>query len=443
MKVYAKNCFDRFGDDLTELILQYLTFEDKVRLECVSKQWRRLVFNKQFEIIITPFDKYKNSIKVFADRTQLNEQYLESVLKKCPNIKRVYLDLTVNTSVLSLIGRYCQRIKLLKYKYSRDDNALDFFRINGHKLEDLYLYKQYNPYRYEDSIEQNNKMIKSYLKYCPNLKIINYPIEVLIIADKEYLQKLESIKALEIRSNEVNKLKILSDKYSKTMKTLNIKLNDLTEEELKTCIKCIARFENLKELRLELGLSDITQPIDDCLSLIGQKCNKLLKFSYTSFIKESVQFVKVFSQFKAIKNLNISLPFNTVLKENIESLKHCKQLIKLDICNPELTEDFFTNIEIFVPKLRFLRIHTRKPFSDSFINYFHSMKFIQNIKLEVYNENKSELGHKFGYFDKSVSEVMLSPNGMNVKHITHNCGLIIDDVINDSYNYIYSDSDSE
>ena len=31
---------DRFGDDLTELILQYLTFEDKVRLECVSKQWR-------------------------------------------------------------------------------------------------------------------------------------------------------------------------------------------------------------------------------------------------------------------------------------------------------------------------------------------------------------------------------------------------------------------
>ena len=40
MKVYAKNSFDRLGDDLTELILQYLTFEDKVRLECVSKQWK-------------------------------------------------------------------------------------------------------------------------------------------------------------------------------------------------------------------------------------------------------------------------------------------------------------------------------------------------------------------------------------------------------------------
>ena len=50
---YPKNCFDRFGDDLTELIVSYLWFEDKVRLECVSKQWRRLVFNKQFELNIT------------------------------------------------------------------------------------------------------------------------------------------------------------------------------------------------------------------------------------------------------------------------------------------------------------------------------------------------------------------------------------------------------
>ena len=50
MKVYANNSFDRFGDDLTELIVSYLWFEDKVRLECVSKQWRRLIYNKQFVI---------------------------------------------------------------------------------------------------------------------------------------------------------------------------------------------------------------------------------------------------------------------------------------------------------------------------------------------------------------------------------------------------------
>ena len=66
MKVNAKNSFDRLGDDLTELILQYLTFEDKVRLECVSKQWRRLVFNKQFVIEFGYYYSYM-TIHEFTD----------------------------------------------------------------------------------------------------------------------------------------------------------------------------------------------------------------------------------------------------------------------------------------------------------------------------------------------------------------------------------------
>ena len=52
MKVYAKNSMDRFGDDLTEEVIQYLKFKDKIRLECVSKQWKRCVFQRQFGIEI-------------------------------------------------------------------------------------------------------------------------------------------------------------------------------------------------------------------------------------------------------------------------------------------------------------------------------------------------------------------------------------------------------
>ena len=123
MNVYLKNSFDRLGDDLTELILQYLTFEDKVRLECVSKQWRRLVFNKQFviEILGSESINYINSnncgqqlvsylgsiskekhnslnklMIVRANRLldirKLNIEAFESVLKKCPNIKKVILE---------------------------------------------------------------------------------------------------------------------------------------------------------------------------------------------------------------------------------------------------------------------------------------------------------------------------------------------------------------
>ena len=57
---YRKDSFDRFGDDLTELILSFLWFEDKIRLECVSKQWKRCVFQKQFVIELNFFRHLKS-----------------------------------------------------------------------------------------------------------------------------------------------------------------------------------------------------------------------------------------------------------------------------------------------------------------------------------------------------------------------------------------------
>ncbi len=44
----SKNSFnDRIDDDLCQLLLSYLSIEDKIRFECVSKQWKELVYNKQ------------------------------------------------------------------------------------------------------------------------------------------------------------------------------------------------------------------------------------------------------------------------------------------------------------------------------------------------------------------------------------------------------------
>ena len=50
------------------------------------------------------------------------------------------------------------------------------------------------------------------------------------------------------------------------------------------------------------------------------------------------------------------------------------------------------------------------------------MKNIKNVEFIKYSDKNHY--KKYWYFGKSLSEVMLSPNGMNVKHITHNCALI-------------------
>ena len=311
-------------------------------------------------------------------------------MKKCPNITKVKLWITVNNSVLSLIGRYCHRIKSLTYQLYTEDRSLSFFQQYGHKLEELYLYS-------------NNEIIEQYLRHCPNLKNVfirdksfRFP------EDKEFLPKLVQIKSVILTLNlskDLTSIKILSDKYSKTLKTLNVTLRELTTDQLKTHIDCISRFENLQSLTLKFCHLLPNEPIDDYLILIGQKCNKLLKLdlSINCLTPKTDRLFDALSEFKTIKKLKLYfLQIEEQINGSVECFKHCKQLNELDIQYNALREDFFINIEKFVPKLRTLKIETYQQFSDSFQRPFHSMKSIQSVELL----DKNKLEKKFWYFRK-------------------------------------------
>ncbi len=45
----------RICDDLCEVLLSYLSFADKIRFECVSKQWQKLIYNKPYHVEIDEF----------------------------------------------------------------------------------------------------------------------------------------------------------------------------------------------------------------------------------------------------------------------------------------------------------------------------------------------------------------------------------------------------
>ena len=256
-----------------------------------------------------------------------------------------------------------------------------------------------------------------------------------LIEDKDLLPKLEFYKNYSFfKFEDFNRLKILSDKYSQTMKTLGLNFDRMSYKELKTYFDCISRFENLRELKLELIFDGMAEPIDDCLSLIGQKLCKLLKLDLDIINRHSVpisdRFFDGFTQFKAIKILKIEFPYNTrVLSGSLEFFKHCKQLKHLDIVYEELSEDFFTNIREFVPKLQFLKISTKKEYSDSFIDLFLPMKDIQRIELRDNNECFPKTWH----FRKCLTEIMLSPNGKHVIRVNDYCGKIDLNYCQDNY----------
>ena len=389
-----------------------------------------LSINKQLVIEIIDFKVYgfnyttNNSlIKLYqriAGKRQLNERLLKSVLKKCPNIRRVIIMEEVDSAVMSLIGRYCPHIKSLSLDCQHVVKCVDFFLKYGHKLEELIIHEEI-------------KQFREFINFCPNLKKIKAYTPSSLLYDNylpklEYFENIISEYDLHICSIDVIELKIFSNRYNQTIKTLNLLFCYLTTEELKTCLQYISRFENLRQLKLIIDLQHMSEPIDDSLTVIGQKCIKLfefgLNFRYFYSLPISDRFFNIFTEFKAIKKLKIRFKDNKVLSGSVECFRHCKQLYELDINYYELTEHFFTNVQSFVPQLKYLKIITQKQFSDLFIDSFHSMKIIQRVELHS-DFPEEEDKHKIWYFGKCLTELILTPKLMNVIPVNDNCSLII------------------
>jgi hypothetical protein len=88
---FNSNSFERFGDDLCELLLRYLSISDKIHFECVSKQWQRLVFNKQQKLFITIFDPECNFIIYFFVKNLCLIKILSNLLKVINNYFSLFI----------------------------------------------------------------------------------------------------------------------------------------------------------------------------------------------------------------------------------------------------------------------------------------------------------------------------------------------------------------
>src|SRR6267154_1569112 len=90
---------DRICDDLSEVLLSYLSFEDKIRFECVSQQFARTVYQKQYELIIDNNSIIKN----------IDSKSFELLLKKCEFIRSIKFIANIESvnEMIELITKYC------------------------------------------------------------------------------------------------------------------------------------------------------------------------------------------------------------------------------------------------------------------------------------------------------------------------------------------------
>lgn len=414
--VFAEDSFDRFGDDLAELIISYLPLSDKVSLESVSRQWRRTVYGKQTELVLNRSDTeeqntlnrllkdievvdYATGFAHYAGFKAIDKKSFESFLKKCPHLKKITFQCYIDGEDLQLVGKYCPYLKSLECNpIGLNVKTLSQFGGSyGHKLRVM---------RFNDS-NYCSVFLKKFLTFCPNLtEVYTEENSAFICEDKDFLPKLETIKSIDIRTEQLNQLKILSDKYQTSMKTIKIYTYHMIGQQLKNAITYISQFQNLESLGLCISLfEEDMQTIDENICEISKNCTLLKKLSFT-INNESVitnRFFYSFSKLHSIEKLN--LEFYEVTKKlegTVDCFKHCLKLKHLIISYKELTEDFFVNIQTALPELRVLDIDSDKQFSDSFMVWLSGLPKLKKLVVK-----HSSNAHK-DMTDDSICQLLTS-----------------------------------
>ena len=382
---YARDSMERFGDDLTEEVIQYLCFRDKVKFECLSKQWQRLVFNKQMEIDLNH--------KIF-----IKSKRLKSYLKKCRNISRVVLWRKGEGEELDLITEYCRRVTKLVVPYRVDPQMLfEFGYKHGQWLVEFG--SGNNPF--------SDDYVKDFLQMCPNIKKLGLNDRLTLddITDHilvDSLKKLEVIDYIAISNDNYSydKMELFVAKYGKSLKVVRFRFYELSSNNLKTCLTLSSRFESLESLGIEiLSLKTYIEPIDECLKQLANNCTKLrelrLKTTDSSVISDNIFFC--LSEFRSLERLVFnSTRMGPNVNGSVECLKHMTRLKHLSITYLRLTEDF-ANIQTLLPNIQSLDIdipligyNSIKPFVES----LQTMKYIERVVVNgqtfFYCKNRSE-----------------------------------------------------
>jgi hypothetical protein len=364
---YYFNSFDRFGDDLCQHLLSYLLVSDKIRYECVSKQWQQLIYNKQNKVVFTFYghnerDSAKNIITNNSIAYASNGIFgvtisiFEKIVKKFKFIQQLVIcsDFMLDSKLLEIIYKNCPHLK----KFISTSSGIfritrEAFRNFGQRLGQNLEYIRFDNLRVEQTLEL--------LKPMTSLRYIYFDNKTFSITECTQMlqilsQNLVNIEEIEFCTYSLTIIKILADNYGTklTKFTLPLRVDDLNEILIE-----ISRFERIEKLDLNLMCSkdeNISQ-IDSSLLTIAKNCSKLkiLRLVLNSARDcdlISGQLFKILSEFQTLEKLNLwySRCINTC--GPIQSFKPMVHLKYLRIFVFDLYESHFKEFTKHCPHIK-------------------------------------------------------------------------------------------
>ncbi|CAG2108600.1 unnamed protein product [Medioppia subpectinata] len=358
-QMYAKDTLGRFGDDLSALIVSYLSLEDRIRLECVSKQFQRTVFGSVVDITLS--DELMQ--RLLTNGKTINTQLLATIAIKCPNIETI--DCRGMRSYIAYIPR-----------------AIKTFRDNCHNLRDIYCnvskmsgqtmhtlwpmitrigYKTFDDNTSDD--KTSDDAYRQALTHCHRLSklVVNGLLSVFKSTSGPLLAKNLLKCQLNYYSNYYNTRHLSAFvAHNQSLRSLDIKYIEYkNNKSLMEMCGQLSRLTQLRELRLGLDVMTDDDLIADFLHTIGVNCKLLKRLSLELFSTQkqiNVQTLDSLRYYRQLKRLD--LRFNATADEiALYPLRHCRRLTRLDIHFRRMNANVLTIVRKSCPQLQYLCIH--------------------------------------------------------------------------------------
>ena len=405
---HCRDSFNRFDECLTETILNYLMFCDKVLFESVSKLWSKVIYKNQKELqlygneeewhtlhkLLTPINviDFNTGAANSANLKAIKKQCLKTVLKKCKSIETIYFYCYCDEEVLQILGEFCPNLKTFQMAIFglTANNLIEFGMKYGHRFERVELYVSEFAINY----------LKRFLEFCPNVKrLYTQNLEQYICEDKHFLPKLQELAYFS------NDLKyeisvILKNKYTKVLMQLIISTH-LNSEECRLFILNVSELENLKQLSLIFTINDENkQTINEEVILLGRGCPKLKSLELT-LRGNGLDVKRLFHSFESFKSLQtIELDFDDCegvedIEGSVECFQYCKSLTTITLYIPSLKEEFFDNIDKFFPNLENFSLICETELTNRLLNTCAKLPSLKGFELDrrhYYHKNITDSG---------------------------------------------------
>ena len=358
--VNKKSFSDRICDDLCEEILQYLSLEDKLKLEGVSKQFQRTVFKKHYNLNIetnncVPNRKVKKIYKyLYIENTFISLKSLKILLKKCPNITSIELSeadgICNYNPVFRLITKYCNNLREIDFGENEinDKNIEELQRKFGPKIKFIHRLKDANNYNLFPNIESLN------VSYDNGLKLVFPQLK---------LKKLIDL-TLVLNRGEEHLVKTCVDSFP-TLRYFHLQIWFENSKSIYSSLDCISNLRHLIYFGFTQFLGQNNKLFCDSLKRMTNKCQKLKRiecsFEVTSENSSITQLFSAFAAFPALKRLSLRFYRSYDMDSDInevfpfEAFKSLSNITHLTLqFSHYFTFKFFKDIDIHLPKLQYL-----------------------------------------------------------------------------------------